>query len=288
MTDAATLSPSKANRNLRVTPITPAIGAEIDGVDLGNLDDGVFEEVHRIFLEHQVVFFRDQDITPSQQRAFAERFGILHIHPAAPKVADEPAAMTIHTHKDSKVNNGDRWHTDVSCDAEPPLATVLHLNKIPPVGGDTFFASMYAAYDALSEPMRQFLSGLIAVHDGEGPLRGRYDDLGVDDDGVEYPCHEHPVIRTHPETGRPGIFVNRTFTSHIKDMNAKESAALLDFLYDHIESLAFQVRFKWTENAVALWDNRCVQHMALWDYWPHERKGLRYTVKGDRPFYKAG
>lgn len=271
----------------RVVPTTPRIGAEILDVDLSEVDDALFNELHRAFLQNQVLFFRNQKISPEQQRALAARFGDLHVHPAAPHMAGDPAAFVIHTHKDSKINNGGGWHTDVSCDKEPPMATMLHLHVVPPLGGDTLFNSMYAAYDDLSDRMQNFLSGMTAVHDGEQVYRGRYSDRGVDDTDAEYPQATHPIVRTHPETGKQSLYVNRLFTSHIKVMKAAESRALLDFLYDHVERPAFQTRFKWSKNDIALWDNRCVQHLAVWDYWPHERKGLRFTIKGDQPFHRA-
>ena len=281
------LAEAKASyAHIGLTPLTAAIGAEIAGVDLGHLTDEQFDEIRQAYLEHQVIFFRDQEITPGAQKAFAERFGPLHIHPAAPHLEGDPAIFVIRTDKNSRYTNGERWHTDVSCEAEPPLGSMLHMHILPPVGGDTLFANMYAAHDALSAPMRNFLSGLVAVHESEHVYRGRYADRGVDDTGRQYPRAEHPVIRTHPETGRPGIFVNRTFTTRIRGLPRKESRALLQFLYEHMESPEFQVRFKWSVGAVALWDNRCVQHLALWDYRPHEREGYRVTIGGDRPFYR--
>jgi len=270
----------------RVVKSTPRIGAEILDIDLSHVDDALFSELHQAFLENQVLFFRDQKITREQQRALASRFGNLHVHPAAPHLEEDQAAFIIHTHKESKINNGGVWHTDVSCDREPPMATMLHLHVVPPLGGDTLFNSMYAAYEDLSDRMQKFLSGLVAVHDGEQVYRGRYSDRGVDDSDTEYPKSEHPIIRTHPETGRQSLYVNRIFTSHIKGMKPAESRALLAFLYDHAEQPAFQMRFKWSQNDIAFWDNRCVQHLAVWDYWPHERKGIRYTIKGDQPFHR--
>jgi taurine dioxygenase len=181
------------------------------------------------------------------------------------------------------VANGEFWHSDVSCDEEPPLGTILQIHVLPEVGGDTLFANMYAAHDALSAPMQQMLSGLTAHHESEHVYRGRYADRGVDDRGMMYPKAIHPLIRTHPETGRKAIYVNRTFTTRINELRDAESEALLDFLFDHCEQIDFQIRFRWERNDVAFWDNRCVLHRAIWDYWPHERKGRRVTIKGDRP-----
>jgi taurine dioxygenase len=214
-------------------------------------------------------------------------FGPLHFHPAAPHLDGYPPIFVIHAHRDSKVANGEGWHTDVSCDAEPPMATMLQLHKLPSAGGDTMFASMYAAYEALSPAMQQFLQTLTASHESEHVYRGRYSDRGIDDKDKVYPSSVHPVVRTHPETGRRALYVNRGFTTKINELSKKESETLLKFLFGHMEEPFFQVRFKWSVNDVALWDNRCLQHRALWDYWPEERKGHRVTIKGDRPYLDA-
>jgi taurine dioxygenase len=154
---------------------------------------------------------------------------------------------------------------------------------LPPAGADTLFASMYAAYDDLSPRMKQYLEGLNAVHESEHIYRGRYSDRGVSDAGKVYPTAVHPIIRTHVDTGKKSLFVNRTFTTRIEGVPEDESKAVLQFLFNHAESPWYQTRFTWRENDVAMWDNRCTQHMAIWDYWPNERKGNRVTVKGERP-----
>ena len=161
---------------------------------------------------------------------------------------------------------------------------ILKLETIPQSGGDTLFSSMYAAYDALSEPMKQMLGQLTATHDGGPNYRDRARRLGADVSHKTYPCNSHPVVRTHPETGRKGIYVNSTFTTHIDDLPADESRAILDFLYAHIAKPGFQCRFRWQPNSIALWDNRCAQHHAMWDYYPQVRSGRRVTVNGDKPF----
>lgn len=269
---------------IRITPSTPVIGAEISGIDI--TDPACFEPIHQALIDHQVIFFRDQPrLDPRAQIAFARQFGPLHAHPAAPHLEGHPEIFVIHAHRDSKVANGNGWHTDVSCDEEPPLATMLQIHTIPPSGGDTLFASMYAAYESLSHPMREFLAGLTATHDSEHVYRGRYSDRGVDDSGRVYPSAVHPVVRTHPNTGRRALFVNPGFTTRINELSADESRALLDYLFRHQQRQEFQVRFRWSPNAIAFWDNRCTQHFALWDYWPEERKGHRVTVQGERPFF---
>ena len=273
-------------RRIDVRTSTPTVGAEIRGVDLRKpLSEDVFDEVRSAFLRHQVVFFKEQEkLSPDQQIAFARRFGGLHLHPAAPHLEGLPEVFVIHTHKGSKIANGNGWHTDVSCDAEPPLGTMLQLHHLPSQGGDTLFASMYAAWDALSAPMQAFLETLNARHESEHVYRGRYSDRDVDDAGKVYPESVHPVVRTHPETGRRALYVNCGFTTGIEGLGKAESRALLNFLFEHIEQERFQVRFKWEVNDMAFWDNRCLQHHAMWDYWPEERKGHRVTIQGDRPY----
>ena len=275
-----------AYRHIDVRVSTPTVGAEIRGVDLREpLSEDVFDEVRSAFLRHQVVFFKEQrTLSPDQQIAFARRFGGLHLHPAAPHLEGRPELFVIHTHKGSKIANGNGWHTDVSCDAEPPLGTMLQLHQLPSHGGDTLFASMYAAWDALSAPMQDFLGTLNARHESEHVYRGRYSDRDVDDAGKVYPESAHPVVRTHPDTGRRALYVNRGFTTGIEGLGKAESRALLKFLFEHIEQERFQVRFKWEVNDMAFWDNRCLQHHAMWDYWPEERKGHRVTIQGDRPY----
>lgn len=267
---------------ITVEKLTPVIGAEIGGVDLSRpLGNRAMEEIHRALAENLVIFFRDQHMSPDQHLAFGRRFGELHVHPAAPSAPGLPELMIIHADKDSPRANGEGWHSDVSCDTEPPMGSILYIKTCPTLGGDTLFASMYAAYEALSDRMKQYLDGLTAVHDGEG-YRGQYANYGVEDKET-YPRAEHPIIRTHPVTGKKALYVNRGFTRRIVGLPVDESDGILRYLYDHAENPLFQCRFRWRENSVAFWDNRCVLHRALWDYWPHTRSGYRVTVKGDRP-----
>ncbi len=275
---------------ITVTPVSPVVGAEVRGVDLASpISDDTFAEVLGAFHEHGVLFFKDSGpIEPETQVAFASRLGPLHTHPAAPTLEGHDAIFVIHTHKDSRVSNGNGWHSDVSCDEEPPLGTMLQLHQLPPAGGDTLFACMAAAYDALSGPMKNFVSELTALHSSEHVYRGRYADRGVDDTDKVYPEAEHPVVRTHPVTGRQALYVNRGFTTKVLGLSPHESRSMLHMLFEHCERNEFQVRHRWDVNDVVLWDNRRLQHFAMWDYWPHERKGHRVTVKGDRPFHRAG
>lgn len=270
---------------ISVRKLTPVIGAEIEGVDLSlPLRNEAFQAVHDALMENLVVFFRGQTMDHGQQKAFGRLFGELHVHPAAPSVPGHPEVMRIHADANSTFVNGEGWHSDVSCDAEPPMGSVLHMRVLPEVGGDTLFANMYAAFEALSGPMRGMLAGLTAVHDGEGLYRGRY---GTDDRGRVYPRAVHPVVRTHPVTGRQALFVNSFFTTRIVELGKGESDALLAFLFRHIETPEFSCRFRWARDSVAFWDNRAAQHHALWDYFPETRSGTRVTVKGDVPVYRA-
>jgi taurine dioxygenase len=269
---------------IEVRPVTPTIGAEIHGVKLSEpLGNQQFQEIHDALMQHQVILFRDQEMSLDQHKDFGRRFGPLHIHPHAPGPEGHPEILRIHADENSKQVAGHRWHSDVSCDAEPPMGSILHLHTVPPTGGDTLFASMYAAYDALSEPMQAFLGTLTAIHDGT-PNYQRRSKVAGKDDARSYPRSEHPVIRTHPVTGKKAIFVNPVFTQAIKDVPEDEGKAILEFLYEHNKKPEFVCRFSWEANSVAFWDNRCVQHLAMWDYFPQVRSGNRVTVSGDRPF----
>jgi taurine dioxygenase len=268
---------------ISVDKLTPIIGAEIGGIDLSKpLGNHQMAEVHRALAENLVIFFRDQHLAPEQHLAFGRNFGELHLHPAAPSHPDHPELMVIHADKNSPRANGEGWHSDVSCDPEPPMGSILYIKTCPPKGGDTLFASMYAAYEALSDRMKTYLDGMMALHDGEENYRGTYKYAGVDDKAT-YPRAEHPVVRTHPVTGQKALFVNRGFTRRLLGVPRDESYGILNYLYTHAENPLFQCRFRWQPNSVAFWDNRCVQHRAMWDYWPHTRSGFRVTVAGDRP-----
>jgi taurine dioxygenase len=275
-----------AYQSIQIEKLTPHIGGEIHGIDLSQpLDERTFKEIHDALIEHQVIFFRDQILTPEQHKAFGRLFGELHVHPAAPSLLEgHPEILVIHADETSKHVAGEEWHSDVSCDPEPPLGSILYMHELPPVGGDTLFASMYVAYDALSDPMKRLLEGFTALHQGEHVYRGRY---GVNDEGKTFPKAEHPVIRTHPVSGRKALFVNRGFTTRIVQLKRPESDALLQFLYRHVETPEFHCRFRWHRHSIAFWDNRCVQHHAMWDYYPQRRHGHRVTIKGDKPFSRG-
>ena len=194
---------------IRVEKLTPIIGAEIQGVDLSQpLDERTFKEIHEALTDNLVIFFRDQHLTPQQHLDFGRKFGDLHIHPAAPSETGHPELMIIHADKDSFRANGEGWHSDVSCDSEPPMGSILYIRKCPPRGGDTLFANMYAAYEALSDRLKEYLEGLTARHDGEH-YRGQYANFGIADK-PSYPFADHPIVRTHPVTGKKSLYVNRS------------------------------------------------------------------------------
>ncbi len=268
-----------ATSTLELTPVTPHIGATVSGVDLSQpLPDGLVADLRAAWLDHQVLFFRDQDIDLEQHREFARNFGELYTHPTIPGPDGYPEALAIRTTAETRKAAGEGWHTDVSADAEPPSASILRLVEVPPCGGDTLFCSMYAAYDALSDHWKRFIDPLDARHSTAARHGGEFG-LNI----AEHPENVHPVVRTHPETGRKALFVNQGFTMSIEGMSKAESRATLDFLFAHCEHPAFQVRFQWQPNSMAMWDNRAVMHNAVYDYHPHTRRGYRFTVKGDRP-----
>ena len=244
----------------RLCQINPNLGAEIYGVDLAKpVSNAQFDDIKQAFLDYQVLFFKDQaEIPPEFHVAFGKRFGGLHAHPAAPTMAGHPEIFEIHATKDSKIANGEFWHSDVSCDEEPPLGTMLQIHIAPPCGGDTMFSDMYGAYDALSEPVRRMLDGLTATHESEHIYRGRYADRGRNDTDIDCPVAVHPVVRTHPDTGRKALFVNRTFTTRINELSPSESGSVLTMLFEQAEHIDHQIRFRWTLNDMAFWDNRCL------------------------------
>jgi taurine dioxygenase len=269
---------------IQVTPVTPTLGATISGIDLGApLGNRQVHELHTALAAHQVLFFRDQKIDFDRQKALGRHFGELAIHPNTPGPQGHPEILPIHGDANSKRVAGERWHSDVSCDAEPPLASLLYLHTLPPVGGDTIFASQTAALEALSPAYRKFLEGLTATHSGEGSYRRTNRLLGIDDRDRVFPQAVHPVVRSDLPGGRKALFVNEGFTVRINELSDAESRSVLDFLFAHATRPLFQVRFQWQPHSIALWDNRAVQHLAIWDYYPQVRSGSRVTVKGQRP-----
>jgi taurine dioxygenase len=285
---AQTSSQRTVGEVLDIERLSPALGGLVHHLDLAAaLDDQVIAAIRDALDEHQVLFFRDQNLTPAQQRDFAARFGELHVHPVYPRHETVPEIMILEFDENLK-GHQNNWHTDVTFIETPPFGSVLYADDIPPTGGDTIWASSYAAYEALSPSLQNFLGSLHAVHDfAKNFTPERFRTYGVDDKLAEtYNKHKpvlHPVVRTNQKTGRKGLFVNRSFTSHIAGLERSESDAILNYLYQHLETPEFQVRFRWTNGAVAFWDNRFTQHYAVSDYYPQHRRVRRATILGDRP-----
>jgi taurine dioxygenase len=273
---------------VRTKPLTPAIGAVVDGVDLGApLAETEVAAIREALDDRLVLFFEGQSLTPVQQRDFAARFGQLYIHPFYPGHEDAREIMVL-AHDATHRANSDRWHTDVTYLAAPPQAAVLYAEEIPDLGGDTLWANMYLAYESLSEPLKQLVCGLRAEHAfAKNFTPQRFASLGMEDRReqmyADHPPVSHPVARTNPTTGRKALFINQDFTSHIEGLSARESDALLRLLFDHMAQPEFQVRWRWQAGTVAFWDNRWTQHCALADYFPARRRMRRATILGDRP-----
>ncbi len=278
---------------LEVRKCAAALGAEIGGVDLAKpLDGAVFEAIHAAFLEHRVVFFRDQKLAHTDQIAFGRRFGALDVHPIAEGMDEHPELIRVLKPAGEPASFGVAWHSDNSFFETPSLGTMLYGVKVPPHGGDTLFASMERSYDTLSETMKGWLADLRAIHsagraydprtvgrekyDGSAAISYKYSDSIWDE-------VSHPVVRTHPETGRKSLYVNAMFTQRVEGLRPAESRALLDFLFEHCAQPELTCRFRWEPGSLALWDNRCVQHYALDDYQAFERLMYRVTICGDRP-----
>ena len=280
---------SGSTSDITITPKSPTIGAEIDGIDLReDLSGDAIGLIRQALLEHEVVFFRGQDITTDQHLAFARRFGELEIHPFATNKPDYPEVLAI-THDADNPGRENRWHSDVTWRLQPSLGSILRCVEAPAVGGDTLFADMYAAYDGLPQRIKERVEGRVARHDFAHFRIGLRNRGATDEEIAEmearYPNPEHPVIRTHPETGRKGIYVNKAFTQEIVGMDPDESAELLQILYAQAQFPEYQVRFTWQVNSIAFWDNRSCQHYAVSDYWPSRRRVERVTIVGDTPYY---
>ncbi len=278
---------SHLSKEINVKPYAPNIGGVITGVDLSkDISDYEKNFIKEAFHKYQVLFFQEQlEISPENHIKLGKCFGDLHIHPAAPKMKSFPEIFEIHTHKDSKISNGaEDFHSDVSCDTEPPLGTMLQLHILPQYGGDTMFSNMYMAYDTLSKPVQNFLNGLRASHESEHFYRNRYEKQDQLDPKKKYPSAIHPIVRTHPETKKKALYINKFFTTRIEGLSKQESKLILGYLFNHCEKTDFQIRYRWNKNDMAFWDNRCTLHKAIWDYHPMERKGRRVTIKGTIPY----
>lgn len=273
-------------RRLTIRPCTPTIGAEIDDLDLGaDLDEETWAELHQALLEWKVLFFRDQNIDRTQHRRFAEHWGELEQHPFFKYVQPGQTDVDVVTLAKDAVTGGyeNEWHTDITWNATPAFGAVLRAVEVPDVGGDTLWADAGAAYDGLSDDVKERIDMLSAVHDWRFSFGLTMPDDAVEMLSEQFPPVEHPIVRVHPETGRRTIFVNPIFTQHIVGMDDAESDQLLGILYRQMTRAEFQVRFRWTPGAVAFWDNRATQHYASSDYHPQRRVMDRISIAGDRP-----
>lgn len=281
----ATAAETRSFTRFEVLPVTARIGAEIEGIDLREeLPDEAIAEIRQALLKYKVIFFRDQDISEDQHIAFARRFGGLEIHPVSQANGQaHPEIFHLKTRPDGSTSGADLWHSDVTWRAEPSLGSVLRGRTIPQVGGDTMWSDMVAAYEGLSPAMKEWVCSLTAIHDGGGFAAM----LGMSEDEwyKRFPLQEHPVVRTHPETGERALYVNCAFTRSIKGLSEKESDWLLDHLYSQAAIPEYQCRFRWRENSIAFWDNRSCQHYAVGDYAPAMRHMERVTIIGDKPFF---
>ena len=284
-------------QHITVKPLAGAIGAEIFGADLSQpLMPKVLDEIHRAHLDHLVIVFRNQDLTPDNHKAFARNFGSAHINDFFPTIEGHPDIQLVAKNPEDTRNGGSVWHTDVSYAAKPPLGSMLYALEVPKHGGDTMFASMYASYDALSDGMKELLESLNAVHsattsfgtNATGPeMRAKNKSMKFKYSEDAEQLATHPVIRTHRETGRRGLYVNRSFTKHFEGMTPEESAPLLQYLYDHMARPEFTCRVRWGKGTLTFWDNRCVHHSALNDYQGQRRIMHRVTVLDDKEAWPA-
>ncbi len=261
---------------ISVTPCSPHIGAVIGDIDLTQpLSNSAAAELKQAFTQYLVLFFRGQEISFDDHVRLAEYFGPIGAHVGKKTISqttDDPRVRKFHVDENTPRVSGDVWHTDQSCAEVPPMASILYIHTIPPQGGgDTIFASMYRAYDALSERMKIYLEGLTALHDGREIF------------GEGTPAATHPVVVCHPESGRKLIYVNGAFTRRINKISEQESDAVLKFLYAHCTRPEWSFRFRWAPHSIAMWDNRCAQHLAVSDYLPNVRSGYRVQIDGIAP-----
>ncbi len=280
--------------SIKVRPLSGALGAEISGVDLARpLGNSLFAEIHRAFMRYQVIFFRDQVLTQEQHMEFSARFGALQVIPFVKGMDEHPEIIAVVKEAEERhtYNFGGKWHSDLSFQEAPPLGSALYARDVPDFGGDTMWCNMYGAYEHLSPGLRRLLDGLTAVHSARrsyGPQgQFRNDDIksmSIVNSTAALSETEHPVVRTHPETGRKCLFVNPVYTIRFKDMTEEESRPLLRFLQEQAVQPENTCRFRWTRGTLALWDNRCTQHLALNDYDGQRREMNRTTITGDRPY----
>jgi taurine dioxygenase len=280
-------------RRLTVEPVSGAAGAVVAGVDLASpLDDEVVAEIRRAVLDHHVVFFRGQQLTPHEQVAFSRRFGPYGPVPFIEPLAGHPEVIAVVREADEEqaYTFGSLWHSDFSFLPEPPFASILHALEVPPVGGDTIWANQALAYASLSPGMQSMLAGLVGVHSAVNAystkmqsLHDTFTGMTVKTSDEAERVEHHPVVRSHPETGRPALFVNAQYTVALRGFARGDGKPILDHLFEHATQPQFTCRWRWEVGDVAMWDNRCLQHMAMADFTGHRRLMHRTTVAGDRP-----
>lgn len=278
----------KLDLPFKVNRLSPNIGAELLNIDLKqNLDNQIKQKVYEALLVYKVIFFRNQNLTTEEHLNFAKNFGELEIHPFAPHKKGFPEVLNI-THNEKNKGKENTWHSDVTWRQKPSLGSILRMIEGPSVGGDTLFSDMCMAYEGLSEEIKERLNGAIAVHDfanfRKALIKGGKTEQEIEAFNKKFPNPEHPVIRTHPDTNKKVIYVNKAFTQYIKGWGEDESRSMLDFLYAQAAIPEYQCRFSWEKDSIAFWDNRSCQHYAVSDYWPNVRKVERVTVVGDRPY----
>jgi taurine dioxygenase len=281
-------------RSITVRPVGGSLGAEVFGVDLAlPLSDATAQDIRRAFVEHLVLFFRDQRLSPEQHLAFSRLFGPLCRMPYVQPMAEYPDIIAVLKEADERNIStfGNAWHSDFTFLEEPPLGSILYAREVPSHGGDTLFANMYEAYEALSPGLKRMLAGLRAMHSGRPYGRGGVPkdlktsrSIAIERDNPEAEREvAHPVVRLHPESGRAALFVNAIYTTRFEDMSEQESRPLLDFLFQHCQRPEFACRFRWEQGSLAIWDNRCTLHYAVNDYDGSRRLMHRTTVAGERP-----
>ena len=274
---------------MEIKLISGALGAEIFGIDLKDSSENNFNLINKLLLEHKVLFFREQNITPEEQISLAKHFGPLEKHVYVKPRENYPEIIRIIKGPEEKHQWGETWHTDVSYNVKPTKVIILRSIKIPPVGGDTMFSNMEIAYETLDEKIKKKITGKTAVHSslGAAAFVEKYEKMSGNGNTQEF-SNIHPIVRTHPETGKKILYVNSMYTKKIIEMEKKESDQTLNEIFKHQERLDFTCRFKWTENAVAIWDNRSTLHQGLTDFFPgrglgHERVMDRIAIQGDQP-----
>ena len=281
---------NSANQNyfhINVQPVSGALGAEITGVDISlPLDAEVVSEIRNALLSHLVIFFHNQLITPQQQLNFAEQFGIPMEYPQLKGLPECPLVTEVIKFEHETLNFGGVWHSDTTYIKQPPMASMLYAIEIPPYGGDTLFSNQYMAYETLSDGLKKTLSELIAVNSSSKPEVSMTREDRMSEAGMELNVLDalHPAVRTHPETGRKALYVNKAHTTHFEDWTEQESKSLLEFLFHHQVRTEFTCRFSWEKYSLAFWDNRCVQHNPVNDYQGFRRIMHRVTIEGDEPY----